>query len=367
MDGQLPDRTQDRDPDPASGAKHGLLRGREIAPILALAALVLAASPAHMPTLPAPEPCITLAAVGDVLLARGIGERIDQYGPDWPFEEVRSVLQSADIALCNLECPLSEHGVRVNKVYAFKAKPERCACLSGAGIDIVSLANNHTLDCGRRGLVETMDTLEEAGIAYAGAGPDEKAAREPLIVEAGGIRIAFLARNALLPESVWYRTDAPGIAPLDPETIEEEVAEAARLADVVIVSLHWGIEHHTYPEPWQEEMARRIIDAGADVVLGHHPHVVQPVEAYEGGLIAYSLGNFVFDNSQPRCRKSAILKAWLTRGGIEEYEVIPVEITRWRPTPHGTPPESPVASGRRQRTGAEVLSPMVISRSIPRL
>jgi poly-gamma-glutamate capsule biosynthesis protein CapA/YwtB (metallophosphatase superfamily) len=342
MDRELRDREKGRDPDSGRG-----LRGREIAPFLALAALVLAASPAYMPTLPpvGPDPCITLVAVGDVLLARGIGERIDRHGLEWPFQHVTSILESADIAFCNLECPLTERGAKVNKVFCFKADPGAVQCLSGAGFDIVSLANNHTLDCGRTGLVETMDVLDAAKIAYTGAGRDEAGAREPVILGRNGLRIAFLARNALLPESPRYRTNAPSIALLDPDTIEDEVADAARQADVVIVSLHWGVEYREYPQPDQEELAHRIIDAGADLVLGHHPHATQPVEEYHGGLIAYSLGNFLFDNASPWCRESMILKVWLTRSGPPEYEVIPVELADWRPTPNCHPLGPPFVRG----------------------
>jgi poly-gamma-glutamate capsule biosynthesis protein CapA/YwtB (metallophosphatase superfamily) len=316
-----------------------MLRSRTLTPVLALAALILAARPAYMPTLAPAEnaPQITLAAVGDVLLDRGIGRGIRRFGVEWPFEKVTSILESADLAFCNLECPLSRRGIRINKPVCFQADPDTVGCLKDAGLDLVSLANNHTLDCGRRGLTETMATLDDAGIGHVGAGATVAEAAQPVILDIDGIRVAVLARNGLLPECVWYRTDAPNIAPLDPDTIEQEVAAAARQADVVIVSIHWGVEYRQHPQPEQEDLAHRIIDAGADVILGHHPHVIQPIEEYHGGLIAYSLGNFLFDNPRRQCCDTLILECRLTKSGLADYEVVPVEIRDRRPVPAPQP------------------------------
>jgi len=307
---------------------------RSVASCLVFSAFLLALLPdeiSRMSQCPPQEPALTLVAVGDVLLARGIERRISRYGRDWAFEEVAETLRSADLAFCNLECPLSAGGVKVNKPVCFKADPINVQCLADAGFDIVSLANNHGLDCGRLGLLETMHYLEKVGIACVGAGSTLAESAQPTIVDVKGLKIALLGRNALYPEGVWFRPDAANVALLDPETIEAEVADAAGRADVVVVSLHWGIEYRKQPQPEQVEMARKLIDAGADLVLGHHPHVTQSVERYHGGTIAYSLGNFLFDSPFPKCEGSGILKCRLSKSGVSRVELIPVRIVDCRP------------------------------------
>lgn len=282
-------------------------------------------------TVTKPEPSVTFVAVGDVMLDRGIGRRIEQYGIEWPFKQVRDALRSADLAFCNLECPLSARGIKVTKPICFKADPANVECLTDAGFDIVSLANNHSMDCSRPGLIETMHYLDKSEIAYTGAGGTPSEAALPVIVTVKGIRIAFLARNAWLPEGAWFRPDAPNSSYLDSETIESEVRDAANQADVVIVSLHWGIEYRTHPQSAQVELAHKVIDAGADLILGHHPHVLQPLEEYHGGVIAYSLGNFLFDSPFKNCKKSMILKCRLSKSGVLGIEQTPVEIVDYRP------------------------------------
>ncbi len=279
------------------------------------------------------EPAVTLVAVGDVMLDRAIDARIERHGVEWPFAEVRDVLRGADLAFCNLECPLSADGIKINKQIAFKADPANVGALTDAGFDIVSLANNHTLDCNRSGLIETIGCLDEAGIAHTGAGGTPADAARPTIVIVRGLRIAFLARNAWLSEGAWFRPDAPTSAYLDPETIESEVRSASRQADVVVVSLHWGVEYSTVPRESQVELAHRIIDAGADLILGHHPHVLQKVEKYHGGVIAYSLGNFLFDSAFRNCKETAILKCRLSKSGVSDVEQMPVRIEDYRPVP----------------------------------
>lgn len=271
-------------------------------------------------------------AVGDVMLDRAVAARISERGVEWPFAEVRDVLKSADLAFCNLECPLSARGIKVNKRICFKADPVNAACLTDAGFDIVSLANNHSMDCSRPGLVETMECLDEARIAYVGAGATPSDAARPVIINMKGLKIAFLARNAWLPERIWSRPDAPNSSYLDPDAIESEVRDAASQADVVVVSLHWGNEYYSVPTDEQVELARRTIEAGADLILGHHPHVLQPVEEYKGGVIAYSLGNFLFDSPFRNCRQSTILECRLSKSGVHDVEQIPVEIVDCRPT-----------------------------------
>lgn len=197
---------------------------------------------------------------------------IAKHSPDYPFAKVRERLRGADLAIFNLECALSRDGIPIRKRYSFKADPGAAQGLVGAGLDIAVLANNHSVDCGREQLSKTIEVLRRGGIASVGAGSDSAAAMAPLMVERDGLRIAVLARSFVLPDRVIYREDAPTVAMYDPETMMEEVREARQQADVVIISLHWGIEYSREPQESQRRIAHALVDAGATLVLGHHPH-----------------------------------------------------------------------------------------------
>ena len=309
-------------------------------PLLVIAALV-AAGPAGSP--PKAEPAITLVAVGDVQLGRGVGSLIERHGPDYPFEHVRDIIQEADLAVFNLECALSENSAPIQKRFSFKADPIAADGLARAGFDIAILANNHSVDCGRWALPETIDVLESRGIASVGGDIDMSAAADPLVVERNGLRLAFLARTFILPDGVIYREDVPTVAVYDPDRIEEEIGAARRRADLVVVSLHWGVEYARQPQESQRRIARRLIDAGADLVIGHHTHTPQPVERYKNGLIAYSLGNFVFDSHAEGGRRGTVLRCTITKSGVVGYQEIPVEIERGQPL---LPPIAPTAALR---------------------
>jgi poly-gamma-glutamate capsule biosynthesis protein CapA/YwtB (metallophosphatase superfamily) len=291
-----------------------------------LALLLLAAAPA-----PAQQ-TVTLTAVGDVQLARGVGRVMAARGFDYPWEQVRAEVRGADLSLLNLECALSAHGIAIAKRYSFAADPRAAEGLARAGFDVAVLANNHSLDCGRNGLVETEAVLREHGLQPVGAGATEAEAAAPLIVTRRGLRIAILARTFVLPDGVVYREDAPTVAAYDPERIAEEVRAARRQADMVVVSLHWGVEYTRQPQESQRRIAHALIDAGATLVLGHHPHTPQPVERYRQGLIAYSLGNFVFDPVADRAAHGLLLTCTLAKGKVKSYRVTPVRIEGGRPS-----------------------------------
>lgn len=292
---------------------------------------------------------MTLVASGDVMLGRSVGEGVRRYGPLYPFEHVTDVLTGADVAFVNLESPLSEGGAPAPKDFVFRGPPEAAQGLAQAGIDIVSLANNHALDYGLPGLEETRAALEAAGVAYVGAGDNEAAARSPLIIERNGLRLAFLAyvntpRDSVSGFDVFETAataDGPGMAWATPEAVAADVAAAARQADVVIVSLHTGFEYQEPPNDLQVALAHAAIDAGARLVLGHHPHVLQGIERYGDGLIIYSLGNFVFDfdeldYAQPGLPSalSAILQLRLTKEGVVGCQLLPIGIDPADGRPH---------------------------------
>jgi poly-gamma-glutamate synthesis protein (capsule biosynthesis protein) len=286
---------------------------------------------------------LTLAAVGDVLLDRDVGKKIEQFGMDYPFQRVADVLSQADIAFGNLECPLSERGIKVVKPFVFQAKPERVKCLISAGLDIVSLANNHTMDCGRTGLVETMETLRQNHVRWCGAGRTRKEAEAATVIEAKGIKVAFVGFCDFVPEGAFLRDDKPTMAMASKESVRASVSAARQQADVVVASFHWGVEFRSRPTQRQTTLAHAAVNAGADVVLGHHPHVLQGFEVStqnrkpdtRNALIAYSLGNFVFDQRRPvkETAETVILRCALSQRGVVSAEVVPIKIEECQPRP----------------------------------
>ena len=289
-------------------------------------------------------------AAGDVMLGRTIGEAIGQSGRAWPFERVSDVLRAADVAFVNLESPLTEGGERAAKDFVFRGPLAGAASLAEAGVDVVSLANNHALDYGLQGLADTRGALAATGVAYAGAGDDETSARAPAIIQRNGLRLAFLAYVNTPPDSVSgfdvsstaATAGKPGVAWLaGPEVVAEDVARAAQRADVVIVSMHTGLEYQDAPSELQVAAAHAAIDAGAKLVLGHHPHVLQGIERYKDGLIVYSLGNFVFDFDYVYFAQrgvpaalSVVLRVTLTKEKVVGCELVPVVIGEEDGRPH---------------------------------
>ncbi|MCC6731417.1 MAG: CapA family protein [Chthonomonadales bacterium] len=285
-----------------------------------------------------PAPTATLCAVGDVLLARGVGRRIERYGTDWPFERVAPWLRATDLAFANMECALTTRGAAVPKPFVFRGDPGSARGLRDAGIDVVSLANNHTLDYGRTGLADTMDALRVAGVGWVGAGATLRAARRPLVRRVGALRVGFVAMSDFVPEGVFPRQDRESVARASERAVREAVVAARRAADVAVVSLHWGVEFRGRPSARQVALARAAAAGGADLVLGHHPHVLQPLEWLPGRggrrtLAAYSLGNFVFDPRGAAASRTVILRCRLGRDGVESASVLPVLLRDCRPTP----------------------------------
>jgi poly-gamma-glutamate capsule biosynthesis protein CapA/YwtB (metallophosphatase superfamily) len=276
---------------------------------------------------------VNLDAVGDIMLARTVGEQVLAKGPQIVFAGVQSVLDSADIRIGNLECALTERGSPEKKTFPLKAPPEAARALSLGKFDVLSLANNHAMDYGYSGLMDTQAALLDAGIAWVGAGGDARAAHTPVIIERNGLRLAFLAYADVMPENSGFdahswiaTTTSPGIAWADPVLIRKDVGAAKLQSDLVIVLLHSGYEINTTVSYDQRAEAQAAIDAGAALVVGSHPHLVQAIEQYHGGLIAYSLGNFVFDQYLGIENASIILRVVLDRSGVVSHDYIPVLI-----------------------------------------
>jgi poly-gamma-glutamate synthesis protein (capsule biosynthesis protein) len=279
-------------------------------------------------------------AVGDVMLARSLGERLSTEGMT-PYRELGVLLGSADVTIANLECAISERGEPQPKAYTFRAPPLAAGALAALGVDVAGLANNHALDYGPDALLDTITLLGEKGIAAVGAGGNASEARRPVLVERNGLRIAFLAYVDVPVESrsgfdtrTWVATDgSPGLAWAYVDDITSDVAAARRQSDAVVVLLHAGFEYRAEPNDLQRQLAHAAIDAGALLVIGAHPHVLQRPEEYGGGLIAYSLGNFIFDEFDGAANDTAILKVQLGRGGVLNFEWLPMMIDNGFPRP----------------------------------
>jgi poly-gamma-glutamate capsule biosynthesis protein CapA/YwtB (metallophosphatase superfamily) len=269
---------------------------------------------------------------GDVMMSRYVGAlAAAKKDPAWPLRDIASLFSAADLAFVNLEAPFSDHGPPARKGMIFKAAPEMVAALELAGIDVVSTANNHARDCGAYGIGFTLDWLANHGIAVVGTGASADAAHEGVVMERHGVRFGFLAYTFDQSNGNFKDKDER-VAMLDAVRVARDVAVMSARTDVVIVSMHAGTEYRPKPNDDQKRFAHAAIDAGAKLVIGHHPHVVQPVEEYGGGVIFYSLGNLVFDQFQRKeTQQGLVVEAFFIGKGLVRYDVIPVDIVRTVP------------------------------------
>jgi poly-gamma-glutamate capsule biosynthesis protein CapA/YwtB (metallophosphatase superfamily) len=259
---------------------------------------------------------ITLNAVGDIMLSEKMAGVAALRKPDYLFREVKDVLSMSDFSIGNLECPLSNQGVpRERKQFIYRASPAFADHLKAAGFNILCLANNHMMDFGPIALSETISNLKRSGISIVGAGNNLDEACNPLILERNGIRIAFLAYTY----ATRARKREAGCCPCDPDLIQKQIEAIKRTVNLIVVSMHVGVEYVDYPNRHILYLFRRAVDSGADLVLGHHPHVVQGLEIYKGSLIAYSLGNFVSSYVDDETRRESYQNtalAYFTDEGI---------------------------------------------------
>jgi poly-gamma-glutamate synthesis protein (capsule biosynthesis protein) len=277
------------------------------------------------------ESLVHLVAVGDIMLDRALGYAIQQGDVAFPFALVAPTLSEADITVGNLESALGEKGKPAFKNYTFQAPPEAADSLDMAGFDVLSLANNHALDYGPEALLEGIDLLTGRGIAVVGAGVNNDSANSPHVQEINGLSIAFLGYVNVPVEGTGFDTrswtaseDQAGLAWATEEQVNADVTAAAEKADLVIVILHSGFEYVSQPSQIQAEVAQSAINAGANLVIGHHSHVLQGISFYNGGVIVYGLGNFAFEiDGDP---STAMLNVWLDESGVRQVEIVPAVI-----------------------------------------
>lgn len=254
---------------------------------------------------------LTLAFAGDVLLSDHVLNAYQNGGGIHGVvgESLLQAAEEADLFMVNQEFPFSDRGSAApDKQFTFRLPPDKVSLLQEMGIDLVTLANNHALDFGTEALLDTCATLDKAGIPYVGAGADIQEAKRSYTTRLGQWTVGFLGATRVIPVADWAATPyGPGmLSTYDPAIVLEEIRKAKEACDLVVVYVHWGIEREEYPKDYQRQLGRQYIDAGADLVIGSHPHVLQGIEYYDGKPIVYSLGNFVFGSIIPR---TVLLKA----------------------------------------------------------
>jgi poly-gamma-glutamate synthesis protein (capsule biosynthesis protein) len=287
-----------------------------------------------------PEPRVTLTCVGDVMLGRGVRRLCESRGNDYPLEHVAQQLQASDLTFGNLESPLTGGATRFPRVNALLASPEMAPVLAEAGFDVLSLANNHAIDGRRRGLAECRRLLAAAGITPVGAGGTLAAAEEGAVITVRGLRVGFLAFSHFPYTSFVHDPDRESIAMLNEEALRRTVPVMAERSDVVAVSFHWGQEGDRKVTSYERGLAHLAVDLGVDLVVGHHAHVRGPIERYRDGLIAYCLGNLVFDDDSYGGNEGYILTCTLSSAGVTEYDALPVRVVDGQATIEPDP-ESP--------------------------
>ena len=268
------------------------------------------------PEIPAeaePQP-VRLLFSGDIYLSDHVLNAYDRAGDISGVldDGYRSLIGEADYFAANQEFPFSSRGQQApDKQYTFRLPESRVSLMNEIGVDLVTLANNHALDFGTDALLDTVSTLDQVGILHVGAGADSEAARQPAIVDVNGVRVGFIGASRVIPVASWTAgASSPGmLTAYDPALLVQTIQETRPLCDYLVVLIHWGVERAEMPVDHQTSLSRQCIDAGADLVVGSHPHVLQGIEYYRGKPIVYSLGNFIFGSSIPR---TALLEVSLT-------------------------------------------------------
>ena len=279
-----------------------------------------------------------IAIVGDIMLGRNLSAYWEKYGSNYPFELVKDEFKNCYIVFGNLECPLvykeKINGLKKNgkkKIHLY-AEEDAAKSLRDAGFNMISLANNHTLDYGQDGIKQTMELLEKQNIKYAGIWKgDLSMPNEPVVFEVKGTKVGFLCYSDVSPKSFAAGVKKYGTIPATVKVMKKDIKNARKKVDILIVYLHWGKEFENVKK-FQYKGARNLIDAGADVVISSHTHIFQDIEKYKGKYIFYGLGNFVFDMQREETKYSAIVKMKIDNKKIEKIKIIPVYLEEFRPT-----------------------------------
>jgi poly-gamma-glutamate synthesis protein (capsule biosynthesis protein) len=283
---------------------------------------------------PTPDPTITLLFTGAIVPGRCVQAAVDERGEaDYIYDEVRDLISRADLAVGTLNSTLSDYPPHTGCVQTFVlvADSRHAGAMQRAGFDVMSVATNHIKncglgDCGDRAFLDTLDNLRRVGILPVGAGLNHAEAMQPVVVELKGVRFGFVSLGQVEPLT-FAGANTPGIAVLNDENLRQAIADARRVADVVIAMPHWGPDYSVMPNEWQTHFARVAVEAGADLVVGNHAHVVQAVQVIDGIQVFYGLGSFVFDQTWSRETQQGVMAVVLFEGKMYKgYQLIPVHI-----------------------------------------
>lgn len=305
-----------------------------------------------VPAIASPQPetanRTTVMFTGDINLGRCVARASIRAGDyTHPFKHVAEKLSLADITVGSLDGSLSNtsEAQACPQSMNLIGPQNMVQGLQFAGFDVITVATNHVKDCGHKGFFcanqsffDTIDTLTQAGIQPVGGGATLDDARKPVVIEKQGVRFAFLGINQI-NSYVWATEDSPGVTPLSIETIEQikaDIAAAKAIADVVIVLPQWGTEYASQPDPIQRQWAREMTDAGATLIVGNHPHIIQPMESFPNGTAFYALGNFVFDQGQNFRREGMVVQATFNGAQLESIQLMPIDINYYTYQPTWT-------------------------------
>ena len=271
------------------------------------------------PVRPSGEDTLTIAFTGDILLDRGVRRQIESHGIESIFDaRADSLFRNSDLVVGNLECPATTLNTPMMKKFVFRAEPEWLEALRAHGFTHLNLANNHSVDQGRRGLVDTWHNVEQYGMTAVGVGNTMAEAAQPVLLAEHPRRVWLIASLQMPLEHFPYLPEAPSV---NQESIDSLVVRIRELraedsTAVILVSLHWGQEHTLEPTLMQRSAARRLIDAGADALICHHTHTLQTIEEYHGKYIYYSLGNFIFDQERDINRRTCVPQVKVTQDSV---------------------------------------------------
>lgn len=280
---------------------------------------------------------LVVLLTGDVLLDRGVRPIAERRGVEWLFQEVSPLFRQADATVVNLECPLADTPTPLAKQFVFRADTRWASGLKSAGVTHATLANNHSVDQGFPGLSSTMKALSEAGIQPLGCGSSEAERLKPSVIEKGNLRMALFSA-VLFPIENWVPCPEGRLAPcqVDASTLARAIRSyrEEHSKDCIVCVLHWGVEFQELPTPQQRREAALLLNAGSDALVGHHPHVCEPLEFLQGRPVFYSLGNFVFDQHLPQACVGQMARLVLKRDTLEVSKQ-EVDILQCRPIPRG--------------------------------
>lgn len=299
---------------------------------------------------PAPEPerTVVFNAVGDIMISRGVAAAIQRSGrPDFPFSKLKDEFMAADFNFGNLESPVSGNDNRIGKGLVFNARRDHAKPLADYKFKVMNLANNHSMDQLLTGLMYTRTYLDEIGVKHTGTGANLAEAWKPAVIEVNGIKVAVVGASYASINDGGVASNDYVARCEDVENLRKAIETARGMSDVVVATMHAGVEYVTKPDKTQIKFAHDAIDAGADIVIGAHPHWIQTIEEYKGRQIFYSLGNFIFDQRKPDTRNGLMLKITVKKGGplgskaaIDTIEMLPVVIDDYAAPRRATPAES---------------------------